>query len=109
MDTIVLTLDEAEQSLAGLVQRMREDHLSIVIKDSEGPLAYLTLAWRLRGSNGSEGAGDSPDPSAQFQQPHVGQRYGVDKRTGCPVVNGSPGQRIVTAEEIYEFLRAEFP
>ena len=108
MDTIVLTLEEAEQSLARLVQRMREDHLAVVVKDAEGPVAYLTLAWRLKDCGGG-GGGDVPDPSAEFQQPHVGQRYGVDKQTGCSVVNGSPGQRMVTAEEIYEFLRTDFP
>jgi len=109
MDTIVLTLEEAEQSLARLVQRMREDHLAVVVKDGEGPVAYLTLAWRLKDFNGGESAGDAPDPSAEFQQPHVGQRYGVDKQTGCPVVNGRQGQRMITAEEIYEVLRTEFP
>ena len=52
MDTIVLTLEEAEQSLARLVQRMRDDHLAVVVKEAEGPVAYLTLAWRLKDCGG---------------------------------------------------------
>jgi hypothetical protein len=81
MDTIVLTMEEAEQSLAKLIRRMREHREYVVVKDSEGPLAYLTLAVR-------------PDDC---------------NCTDSTAVNGWPGQRMVTSEEIYEELRSSFP
>ena len=104
MNTIVLTMDEAAQDLATLIRRMRERREYVVVKDGEGPLAYLTLAFR-------------PDPKevgAQAcvegtPQEHAGPRVSYSKRTGLPVVNGRPGQRMVTSEEIYEELRGTFP
>jgi len=104
MNTIVLTMDEAAQDLATLIRRMRERREYVVIKDGEGPLAYLTLAFR-------------PDPKevgAQAcaegtPQERTGPRVSYSKRTGLPVVNGRPGQRMVTSEEIYEELRGTFP
>ncbi|MBS0416979.1 MAG: hypothetical protein JSR66_04660 [Proteobacteria bacterium] len=109
MTTLVLSIEEADQSLADLVRRMRDNGLAVVIKDDEGPLAYVTLAWRLKDCNGNGHSDEREDPSAEFQQPQVGPRYGIDKRTGFPVVNGRVGQRRVTAEEIYEYLRRDFP
>ncbi len=109
MNTIVLTMEEAEQSLATLIRRMREHREAVVVRDSEGPLAYLTLALRLRDCEGGENAPDTTDPSAEFQQPYVGPRVSCDKDTGLPVVNGRPGQRFVTSEEIYEELQRDFP
>ncbi|MEA3182437.1 MAG: hypothetical protein QOI59_5960 [Gammaproteobacteria bacterium] len=81
MDTIVLTLDEAEQSLAGLIRQMRAHRGYVVVKDCEGPLAYLTLAVR-------------PEDW---------------KDTDSRAFNGRPGQRMVTSEEIYEELRNSLP
>jgi hypothetical protein len=109
MDTIVLTMEEAEQSLAELIRQMLEQRASVVIKDAEGPLAYLTLALRFRDCEGGENAPEPTDPSAEFQRPYVGPRVGCNKDTGLPVVNGRPGQRFVTSEEIYEELRRDFP
>ena len=109
MDTIVLTMEEAEQSLAKLIRQMRQHRNSVVIKDAEGPLAYLTLSLRLRDCEGGENGSDPTDPSAEFQQPHVGPRVSYNNDTGLPVVNGRPGQRFVTSEEIYEELGRDFP
>jgi len=109
MDTIVLTLDEAEQSLAELVRQMREHRNAVVIKDAEGPLAYLTLAWRVEDFKGDGGTSEPADRSAEFQQPYVGPRVSYNRDIGLPVVNGRPGQRMVTSEEIYEELRRDFP
>lgn len=97
-------MEEATQDLATLIRRMRERREYVVIKDGEGPLAYLTLAFR-------------PDPkevsaqdcaSGPAQEPSD-PRVSYSKRTGLPVVNARPGQRMVTSEEIYEELRGTFP
>jgi hypothetical protein len=104
MNTIVLTMEEATQDLATLIRRMRERREYVIVKDGEGPLAYLTLAFR-------------PDPkevsaqdcaSSPAQEPSD-PRVSYSKRTGLPVVNARPGQRMVTSEEIYEELRGTFP
>ena len=109
MDTIVLTMEEAEQTLAELVRGMRRNRNAVVVKDAEGPLAYLTLAWRVEDCKGDEGASELADPSTEFQQPHVGPRVSYNQNTGLPVVHARPGQRMVTSEEIYEELRRDFP
>jgi hypothetical protein len=104
MNTIVIRIEEAAQDLATLIRRMLEHRESVVVKDGEGPLAYLTLAFR-------------PDPKevgAQAcaegtPQEYSGPRVGYSKGTGLPVVNARPGQRMVTSEEIYEELRGTFP
>ena len=104
MNTIVLTMDEAAQDLAALIRRMHERRENFVIKDGEGPLAYLTLAFRpdpkeVGAQECAEGTSqESPMP-----------RVSYSKRTGLPVVNATPGQRMVTSEEIYEELRRTFP
>ena len=103
MNTIVLTIEEAAQDLATLIRRMHERRESVVVKDGEGPLAYLTLAFRpdpkeVGGQTCAEG---SPECS--------GPRVSYSKRTGLPVVNPRSGQRMVTSEEIYEELRGTFP
>ena len=105
----MLTMEEAEQSLANLIRQMQQHRNSVVIKDSEGPLAYLTLSLRLRDCEGGVNGSDPTDPSAEFQRPYVGPRVSCNKHTGLPVVNGRPGQRFVTREEIYEELRRDFP
>jgi len=97
-------MDEAAQDLATLIRRMRERREYVVVKDGEGPLAYLTLAFR-------------PDPKEVGAQAHAEgtpqesplPRVSYSKRTGLPVVNAMPGQRMVTSEEIYEELRGTFP
>jgi|SRR5882724_6028332 len=104
MNTIVLTLDEAAQDLATLIRRMRERREDVLVKDSEGPLAFLTLASRpdrkkavaLGCTEGS--AQECPNP-----------RVSYSKVTGLPVVNARPGARKITAEEIYEELRGSGP
>jgi hypothetical protein len=104
MNTIVLTIEEAAQDLATLIRRMHQRRESVVVKDGEGPLAYLTLAFR-------------PDPAEMGAQTcaegtpeeYSGPRVSYSKRTGLPVVNPRPGQRMVTSEEIYEELRGTFP
>jgi hypothetical protein len=100
----ILKIEDVTQDLATLIRRMRERRESVVIKDDEGPVAYLTLACR-------------PDPkemsaedcacgtSQEAFDPHVS----YSKGTGLPVVNPRPGQRMVTSEEIYEELRGTFP
>ena len=104
MNTIILTMEEATQDLATLIRRMRERHEYVVVKDGEGPLAYLTLAFRPDpkevGTRDCKG-GPSQEPSDP--------RVSYSKRTGLPVVNARPGQRMVTSEEIYEELRGTFP
>jgi hypothetical protein len=90
MNTIVLTIEEAAQDLATLIRRMHQRRESVVVKDGEGPLAYLTCA---------EGTPEE----------YSGPRVSYSKRTGLPVVNPRPGQRMVTSEEIYEELRGTFP
>ena len=104
MNTIVLTMDEAAQDLATLIRRMRERREYVVIKDGEGPLAYLTLAFRPdpKEVGAQECAEGTPQESPV-------PRVSYSKRTGLPVVNGRPGQRMVTSEEIYEELRGTFP
>jgi hypothetical protein len=100
----ILKIEEVPQDLATLIHRMRERRESVVIKDGEGPLAYLTLAFRPDPKEvGLEGCA-SGTPQEPF-----GPRVSYSKRTGLPVVNGRPGQRMVTAEEIYEELRGTFP
>jgi hypothetical protein len=100
MNTIVLTIEEAAQDLAALIDRMRERRECIVVKDGDGPLAYLTLAFR-------------PDPKEVGVQgcaeAYSGPRESYSSGTGLPVVNPWPGQRMVTSEEIYEELRGSFP
>lgn len=39
-------MEEAEQSLAALIRHMRDHREYVVVKDTKGPLAYLTLAVR---------------------------------------------------------------
>jgi hypothetical protein len=104
MNTIVLTIEEAAQDLAALIDRMRERRECIVVRDGEGPLAYLTLAFR-------------PDPKEVGVQgcaegtplERTGPRVIYSPRTGLPVVTARPGARMVTAEEIYEELRGSGP
>lgn len=104
MNTIVLTMDEANQDLATLIRRMRERREYVVVKDGEGPLAYLTLAFR-------------PDPKEVGTQAYAegtpqertGPRVVYSPLTGLPVVTARPGARMVTAEEIYEELRGSWP
>ncbi|MFL6601647.1 MAG: hypothetical protein ACJ8R9_09970 [Steroidobacteraceae bacterium] len=104
MNTIVITMEEATQDLATLIRGMRERRECVVVKDGEGPLAYLTLAFR-------------PDPaeagvlarSKDGPEEYAGPRVSYSKGTGLPVVNARPGQRMVTSEEIYEELRGTFP
>jgi hypothetical protein len=104
MNTIVLTMEEAVQDLATLIRRMREHRESVVVKDGEGPLAYLTLAFRPDPKDvGVQGCA-SGTPDEPF-----GPRVSYSKGTGLPVVNARPGQRMVTSEEIYEELRGTFP
>ena len=104
MNTIVLTLDEAAQDLATLIRRMREQRESVVVRDSEGPLAYLTLAFR---PDPNEAAAEAYPEGTDQEGPIP--RVSYSKGTGLPVVNGRPGQRIVTSEEIYEELRGSGP
>jgi hypothetical protein len=104
MNTIVLTMEEATQDLATLIRGMHERRECVVVKDSEGPLAYLTLAFRPD----PEEAGDRTCPQGTPQE-YSGPRVSYSKRTGLPVVNPRPGQRMVTSEEIYEELRGTFP
>ena len=47
---------------------------------------------------------DDVDPS----DPPGFRRYGIDELTGFPVINGRPGSRTVTSEEIYGLLK-DFP
>ena len=109
MNTMMLTMEAAEQSLAQLIRRMREHRESVVIRDAEGPLAYLTLALRREDCKDGTDPAEQTDPSAEFQQPGTGPRVSYCKGTGIPVVNGRPGQRFVTSEEIYEELGKTFP
>ena len=100
----ILKIEEVPQDLATLIRRMRERRESVVIKDGEGPLAYLTLAFRPDPKEvGLEGCA-SGTPQEPF-----GPRVSYSKGTGLPVVNPRPGQRMVTSEEIYQELRATFP
>jgi len=69
MDTIVLTMEEAEQSLAKLICQMRQPSQFGRHQDAEGPLAYLTLALRFRDCEGGESEPDPTDPSAHFKGP----------------------------------------
>jgi len=97
-------MEEAAQDLATLIRRMRERREYVVVKDGEGPLAYLTLAFR-------------PDPKEMgvqgcaegMAQERTGPRVVYSTRTGLPVVTARPGARMVTAEEIYEELRGSGP
>jgi hypothetical protein len=98
--TTILKIEEVPQDLATLIHRMRERREYVVIKDGEGPLAYLTLAFRPDPKEvGVEGTPEEP----------FGPRVSYSKGTGLPVVNPRPGQRMVTSEEIYEELRGTFP
>jgi hypothetical protein len=83
---------------------MRERREAVVIKDGEGPLAYLTLAFRPDPQEmGVEGcAGNKP-------LERTGPRVIYSPRTGLPVVTARPGARMITAEEIYEELRGSGP
>ena len=73
-------MEEAEQSLAALIRHMRDHREYVVVKDTKGPLAYLTLAVR-------------PEDIRAKESNH----------------NARAGQRMVTSEEIYEELRNSFP
>ena len=103
MNTIVLTLEEAAQDLAALIRRMRERREYVVVKDGEGPLAYLTLAFRPE-PNEVAAQGCAPGTSERTRP-----RVIYSPRTGLPVVTARPGARMVTAEEIYEELRGSGP
>src|SRR6266436_687512 len=98
--TTILKIEEITQDLATLIQRMRERREAVVIKDDEGPVAYLTLAYRpdLKELSDEDCACSTPEEP-------FGPRVSYSKGTGLPVVNPSPGQRMVTSEEIYEELR----
>jgi|KBSSwiStaDraftv2_1062776.scaffolds.fasta_scaffold00120_24 hypothetical protein len=104
MNTIVLTIEEAAQDLATLIRRMHERRESVVVKDDEGPLAYLTLAFRPDPAEvGAQGRAVGPPLE------RTGPREVYSPRTGWPVVTARPGARMVTAEEIYEELRGSGP
>jgi hypothetical protein len=104
MNTIVLTLEEAAQDLATLIRRMRERREYVVVKDGEGPLAYLTLAFR---PDPKEVAAEGCAEGTPVER--TGPRVIYSPRTGLPVVTARPGARMVTAEEIYEELRGSGP
>ena len=99
----ILKIEDVPQDLATLIRQMRESREYVVIKDDEGPLAYLTLAFRRDPSTGSQGyAEDAP-------LEHAEPRFIRDPRTGHSAVAPRPGARMVTAEEIYEELRGSGP
>ena len=100
----ILKIEDISQDLATLIRRMRERREAIVIKDDEGPVAYLTLAYRPDPKEMS-----AEDSACGTPEEPFGPRVSYSKRTGLPVVNPRPGQRIVTSEEIYEELRGTFP
>jgi hypothetical protein len=99
----VLTLQELPCDLAALIRRMHERTECIVVKDDKGPVAYLNLAFRPDLRQQSD-----PDFS-DIALPEAHPRISYDKRTCLPVVNARVGARLVTAEEIYEELREDFP
>jgi hypothetical protein len=102
--TTILKIEDVPQDLATLIRRMRERREAVVIKDDEGPVAYLTLAYRpdLKELSAEDCACSTPEEP-------FGPRVSCSKGTGLPVVNPRPGQRMVTSEEIYEELRRTFP
>jgi hypothetical protein len=102
--TTILKIEEVPQDLATLIHRMRERREAVVIKDGEGPLAYLTLAFRPDPKEvGVEGCEEGKPLERK------GPRVVYNPRTGLPVVTARPGARMVTAEEIYEELRGSGP
>jgi hypothetical protein len=109
MNTILMTMEEAEQSLAALIRRMRECREYVVVKDDEGPLAYLTLAFRPDPNETYVEYREESKPEGESEPEYNGPRLCYSKYSNAPVVNGRPGHRMVTSEEIYEELRNSFP
>jgi antitoxin (DNA-binding transcriptional repressor) of toxin-antitoxin stability system len=103
MATRIIKIEDVPQDLAALIRRMHERGEYVVITDHDGPVAYLNLAFRpdLRGRAPGAPADALPEPG----KPQVS----FGKLTSVPGVNARWGQRMVTAEEIYEELRGAFP
>jgi len=100
----ILKIEDVPEDLATLIRRMRELREYVVIKDDEGPLAYLTLAFRR---DPKEGGAQGCAEDAPLE--HTGPRVIRSPRTGFSVVAARPGARMITAEEIYEELRGSGP
>jgi hypothetical protein len=72
-------MEEAAQDLATLIRRMRDRREHVVVKDGEGPLAYLTLAFR-------------PDPK------EVDARACAEGTPGALVIPKEPGGPLFVRE-----------
>jgi hypothetical protein len=92
MNTIVLTMEEAAQDLATLIRRMRERREYVVVKDGEGPLAYLTLAFRPDPKEAGAQACAEGTPE-EYCGPRVSKRTGLPKEPDGPLFVREPPAR----------------